>query len=711
MYSHQNPVIFIRWWTILVLLIATSFSVCAHSGQTDSLLRYWNNKTFPDSFRLAHLSAYAQKNMRAHPKAVITQLQKGLAVFPSNDQRQLRRKIHHQLTTTYFFNSQADSAMLHADSSEWLSIQLNDTFGLAASYGLRGLIHRIKGEHEKALNYLNQCADLMGVLGKNKQLYNIYANIGEVHLSRSNYERALHHLQQAIEIEKKVHPNGPGFPVALNNIGVLYEKQQLYAKALPYYQQSLNVHKINQDIPRVADVLNNIGVIHKKLEQPDSAIWYYRESLSQKLELGNSNKTIVTLSNMANLFLNQQQVDSALYYIQWAIRIRRDIPVPTSDDLFSYIVYGNVLTAHNQPKKAVIWSKKALDHAEKSDWNWLKREAAFSLKNAYTKLGNYQLALQYYEQYQTLSDEEKNLEKARALVQVELKNEFKQERYADSLNFAKTLEINDLKLKTQQAKVENTQLQLRFLIIILILVIILVFYGYKTVRERKKNNLQLSQLNAKILKQNQTIEQSLRKKETLLKEIHHRIKNNLQVVSSLLSLHASSLKDPRLISIFQEGQNRIETIALVHNKLYQTSDLSSVDLGEYLEELLHYIRNNYDPNHSIQLTLNTAIVPMDMDTAVPIGLVVNELITNAFKYAYPDHSGTLILELKNTTPSTVQLVIQDDGAGLPPDIEIDQTETLGLKLVRLLCLQSKADFTYSYQNGARFTLHIHSKRA
>jgi two-component sensor histidine kinase len=199
---------------------------------------------------------------------------------------------------------------------------------------------------------------------------------------------------------------------------------------------------------------------------------------------------------------------------------------------------------------------------------------------------------------------------------------------------------------------------------------------------------------------------ALRDKETLLKEVHHRVKNNLQVISSLLDLQARQTQDAGVRGVLAESQGRVRVMALIHQLLYERRDFSRVDLGQYLERLTQIVRNAYpvDPQR-IALKLEVAEVSLDLERAMPCALLVNELVTNAFKYAFPgDRKGEIGLCLKPRREGQAVLTIRDDGVGLPVGVDITEASSLGLQLVRLFVDQMHGSLRVGPGPGASFEL-------
>ena len=206
------------------------------------------------------------------------------------------------------------------------------------------------------------------------------------------------------------------------------------------------------------------------------------------------------------------------------------------------------------------------------------------------------------------------------------------------------------------------------------------------------------------------IRASLAEKEVLLKEIHHRVKNNLQVVSSLLGLQSRSIPDAVTRKMFQESQNRVHSMALIHERLYQSENLSEIDFPEYISELASHLFRSYGVSASrVQLRAEIEDVRMTIDAAVPCGLIVNELLSNSLKYAFPDgRSGEIRIVMQNTGDHQVKLVIADDGIGLPEGVSLWSAKSLGLRLVRTLSEQLGATVEMRSNHGAEIEVMFHA---
>lgn len=201
---------------------------------------------------------------------------------------------------------------------------------------------------------------------------------------------------------------------------------------------------------------------------------------------------------------------------------------------------------------------------------------------------------------------------------------------------------------------------------------------------------------------------SLREKEVLLKEIHHRVKNNLQIISSLLKLQASTIEDENYLSLFRDSYNRVHSMALLHEKLYQTEDLANINAADYIRGLTDNLSRSYYSNlQNVQVKLLIDPILLDIDTAVPCGLIVNELMSNSLKYAFPAgqrvEAGEITIEFRKIEEKLI-LKIQDNGVGLPPDFVIEEAESLGLQLVTNLTEQLDGDLEINREQGTCFKI-------
>jgi two-component sensor histidine kinase len=201
---------------------------------------------------------------------------------------------------------------------------------------------------------------------------------------------------------------------------------------------------------------------------------------------------------------------------------------------------------------------------------------------------------------------------------------------------------------------------------------------------------------------------SLREKEALLQEIHHRVKNNLQVICSLLNLQSRSIEDQDTVQMFRESHDRVRSMALIHEKLYRSEDMAKVDFGDYLRNLTsHLVRSYRAESNQVRLCVTADDVPLTIEKAVPCGLITNELISNALKHAFPSgRDGEIHVTLRTEDDQRLTLSVADNGVGLPADTDFDAAETLGLQLIKVLTNQlgGTVEVHSGRENGTRVSV-------
>ena len=226
-------------------------------------------------------------------------------------------------------------------------------------------------------------------------------------------------------------------------------------------------------------------------------------------------------------------------------------------------------------------------------------------------------------------------------------------------------------------------------------------------------NTELSELN-KLLKQEiderkrveEKITSSLKDKEVLLKETHHRVKNNLQIISSLLNLQCRSIQDQQTFAIFKESQNRIETMALIHEQLYQSKELSEIDFAKYINSLASNLFSTYAVSAgTIALQINIHNVFLDIHTAILCGLLINELVSNSLKYAFPtDNKNEICIEMCLHKEHSYTLTVRDNGVGFPKNLVFQNTKSIGLQLVNALTEQLEGSIELNNNIGTEFKI-------
>lgn len=324
---------------------------------------------------------------------------------------------------------------------------------------------------------------------------------------------------------------------------------------------------------------------------------------------------------------------------------------------------------------------------------------------------NYQSALKHLSQYLHLKDSLLNVTKQRQLKQLELQYQTAQKDHQIQAGG------KNINLLTAQNKLINNNLQqakfIRNIVIgVAAIAAIMCIISYLQYRLKQRANLRL-QLQEKAINQKNDLLQNiagqkdnlLEEKELLIKEIHHRVKNNLQVVISLLNTQSAYLNDPQASAAIRQSQHRMQSISLIHQKLYQSESRALINIKEYTSELVQYLQQSFYTSGRITFKLDVADIELDVLRAVPLGLILNEAITNAIKYAFPTNTGGNIeITLSCTEGQQLKLSVTDDGQGLPPTLSVDLCKSLGINLIKGMCKQIGGKLAIQNKKGVMVTI-------
>lgn len=268
-------------------------------------------------------------------------------------------------------------------------------------------------------------------------------------------------------------------------------------------------------------------------------------------------------------------------------------------------------------------------------------------------------------------------------------------------------DIIKLKNKTliQQSKLRNEVFLRNSMITFVVLLIIILALLYKSYRFKKKTNKVLETQQNEINKKNTTLQNLVVEKEWLLREIHHRVKNNLHMVVGLLASQVEFLKNEEAVQAINNSQNRIQAMSLIHQKLYQSENLSIIDMPSYIFELTEYLKDSFEIRNRIRFILDIDSFNLPLSHSIPIGLIFNEAVTNSIKYAFPNNeNGTITISLKSAGNNDYVLIIRDNGIGLPPDFDPYNNPSLGVKLMHGLSADIDGKFLITNANGTKIKL-------
>ncbi|WP_421764255.1 tetratricopeptide repeat-containing sensor histidine kinase [Ekhidna sp.] len=458
-----------------------------------------------------------------------------------------------------------------------------------------------------------------------------------------------------------------------NNLGVLFFYNGDMDQSWKYYRKSITLDSILGDSIGVAASLINLAAISNKWEKLDKAHQYLKRG--ERIAEKSGDEWIIRsiYEGLANNYLYKGEYDSSLKYINKALPLFKKI-----SDHHSTLTNLNGLTIAYIGLEDYGKAEAALLEAQKlakvyDDIN-IRSKRNSTAARLYAVQNNFQKAYKYQKLYQADHDSITNQERLRITSDLEKKYQTEQ----------KENEIVKLQIQQQQSQNQRNILLLISALVILGSVMLFILFRSKA-------------------KANAIISKSLSEKETLLKEIHHRVKNNLQVVSSLLSMQSRFITDESALGAVNEGQTRVESMALIHQKLYQENNLSGVNAKEYIEDLAEILKQSYATDTNVEFEYDVDELMIDVDTIIPIGLILNELICNSLKHAFPESEEGLIKVGLKEVDNELKLEIRDNGIGSK---SAPSEKSFGMVLIDSLAMKLKATLQINTQSGTSVMLNI-----
>ena len=470
----------------------------------------------------------------------------------------------------------------------------------------------------------------------------------------------------------------------LKTISITYQSIEDYDKALDYIQQAIKVSEKNnykttrgEDNRVYGEILLSQNKINEALNKLNISYKYFQDSKNQSMLLASG-------SNLGLCYFLQRKYEAAqnMYDSLSILDINKS---DFAGSYYRYLKLGYTLDLHNLDFKAAINKmQKSLSLMKSLNLGKERIEALKALAKAHQKINNLDQSNFYYQEAFILRDSLFNSELINTSKDLEAKYEAKEkEKEIRFLNQDNILKSKLLKQRTWALVIGAIALT------IISLLLFSLFY-----------------FNRRIQKQNGLVKKALEEKDYLLREIHHRVKNNLQVVSSLLSLQSRQIEDIDIRNAINEGRSRVRSMALIHQNLYQNDSLSGVSVTGYLDNLIKELFDTYNiSSEKIILDLDIEEIALDIDTMVPLGLIINELISNCLKHAFPDnrkgHISVKLSELNNQ----IHLTVKDNGIGVEFE-KINNSKSFGKKLISAFSKKLNAEIITSNNNGTEVTMII-----
>ncbi len=549
-------------------------------------------------------------------------------------------------------------------------------------------IARMESDFSKRLYYQNRALKLAEKTEYKSLLPILYRSIGITYYNVGDYDPAYNFFIKGLQYAETIHDT-LAILGNLDGVGLILQNHQK-KNSLDIYTKALKIsEKLNHKF-FICIFKNALASYYLYNEKPDTALIIAKQALKLALAEKNIEGTITSYSEIGFAYHLLNQNKKAIEYYNLALHSSSKL----EEDSYTASILMRLGTAYlalGNMSMAIVTLKKAIAQGKKLNSKVALMDAYRHLSEAYEKQGNYKQAYILYKQYHQLNDSVFNISKTKEIASIN--NAYQLDKKEKSIKILKQdNDIKDLKIAKS-----NTHLLLLTGLCLSILSITALFYN--RYRIKKRANLSMQRANIEI--------QSLvKEKDILMQEMHHRVKNNLQLISSLLTWQSESIKDPIAFTIIGEGRSRIKSIALIHESLYQSNNLIHISIRKYLITLLSYLNNIYNPNKTINIVENIENSSLNVDRAMHIGLIVNELVCNAFKYAFPtNQAGIIEIALLNNEydSNSLLLKVRDNGIGLPIEFINDfETQTMGIQLVRTLVKQIKGRITIYNDWGAVF---------
>lgn len=561
---------------------------------------------------------------------------------------------------------------------------------------LADLESNMNDDPTQALTYLHQALALYKSIGY-KQLQGVYDLFGFIYANNNDYTSAVKYGLLAVQTADQVGDSSVQLSTIYNRIGRSYYLLKDFQSAKTHFLKALQIAEREKSKDYIYDIAPNAVNALMRLNELPAALHILNDLFVKKYPSNPGHYVTQETINSFYVFIytKMKKLDKAREYYNKIIN--------SDDAKFDHI--GNYFDLHRLVP--YLLETKQYTMAERCLKEYDKRAtAAGSIHDLgynhplWFKLdstrGNYLSAIAHYQKYKQFDDSIFNASKSKlmAITRVEYETARKDQ---------------DIKIKTQSIdlltktnEVQKTKLEKSTLlqnttfagIGVLLLVFGLLYNQY---RIKKRNNQEIS-------RKNLSLQRLVDEKELLLKEVHHRVKNNLHIVMSLLESQSAYLKNDALLAI-QNSQNRVYAMSLIHQKLYQSRNVTNIDMGVYLPELVHHLRDSFDLHQGVHFQCNIERISLDISQAIPVGLIVNEAITNSIKYAFPPgRRGSIAIDMTRSPAEKIILSIEDDGIGLPQDFNYLHANSLGMKLMKGLSEDIQGEFFIEQVQGTRIVV-------
>ncbi|HAM97693.1 MAG TPA: hypothetical protein DCQ26_03710 [Marinilabiliales bacterium] len=537
---------------------------------------------------------------------------------------------------------------------------------------------------EEALQFAFKALDIAQTLNNDSLQASALVAISWNYKHLGNLITALDYALRAVPYYKKF-TDKTGFEILNIQIASIYASLKNFPLSNSYYK--VVIHSSDNYAVKLIAYMN-MGENYRHIQKYDSALYYYQlaEDISANESFFTYNSYLFANRGLAYAAIGEKaKADSLLASAIQLFTIEKDLRALTQ----TYFEMARIAYQSNSFHDASRLATQAFETADTNHFVLELKDISQLLSQINEEQQNFTDAYRYlksYNQYREKVSGDSVLSKISEMrAEFEISQKEQEVIYFKKISRARTI----VALVTGIAG---------------LLVVLLALFLYKLTQRLRSANQLLGEYNEELNQKNHIIHQALLDKEVLIKEIHHRVKNNLQIISSIINLQSMRIKDKATQEIFEEMQRRILAISSIHQKLYQSDSVTSINMKDYLSEVvdsIHIAFNN--PQLNVKYEIMIQQIVMDIDSAVSMGLMVNELATNAYKYAFkPAQNNQFLVKLENPEPEKYQLTVKDNGLGLPTDFSLTKANSLGLRMVSLLTRQLKGNIRFYNQDGAVF---------
>ncbi len=605
---------------------------------------------------------------------------KSLQYYESKDPVQTM-EIYQWLGLSLAFEAYYDSGKVYLEKS----IQIADSFQLkepkAQSYLNMARLYRIMGHLSEALNSCLKALSICDSIQNQDLTWKVKNFTGFVYLQNNMHKEAAEILNENI-LKYKEYMHMPEEVYRLlyytSDLDLFFKN---FDRAVQYQKIALKITDLipNKNLASYFRAMSHEALSKAYMQQSefDSAKYHLSQANNNKEYLLDLHAKANLYYSIGDVFYELHQSDSALYYFIKSAGLHKNNMNYTKLRIANLGIGKTYYQMHNYVQAKKYLYQAIGNKSDKANIEVLSK-AWLLLSNIYEKENDYKNAYKYHRLHKKASDGLFSNEKVKNITKLELEYTF--------LDKQKQLEnLREQERISYEAKLKQNKLTRNFSAVGFILSLIIAGFAYTNYKTKKKANQQ---------------------KENLLREIHHRVKNNLQVISSMLSLQGSYLTDQKIVEAINESQGRVKSMALIHQMLYQHDSFSSIDMYDYIIQLCNAISSSYQSKEKeIKVFFELEKITIDIDTAIPVGLIINELLTNAYKYAFKDRTeGNIFIGLNQTDNNTYCLKIADNGTGINKEVKEKRKNSFGLNMVDVLTRQLKGEISLENKIGTSYVL-------